>query len=105
MVYVTGGFDQPAIVAALKDFMAAGGGVLEQRSNKNLDLPAIGLQRGAGAIRLGRRVELDQLHGQCVGHNRAALHCWLVGTLFPSKWFTTPVIHAVPERIWGMALI
>jgi hypothetical protein len=28
VVYVTGGFDQPAIVAALKDFMAAGGGVL-----------------------------------------------------------------------------
>ena len=28
VVYVTGGFDQPAIVTALKDFMAAGGGVL-----------------------------------------------------------------------------
>ena len=28
VVYVTGGFDKPEIVAALKDFMAAGGGVL-----------------------------------------------------------------------------
>ncbi len=28
VVYVTGGFDQPAIVTALNDFMAAGGGVL-----------------------------------------------------------------------------
>jgi len=28
VVYVTGGFDQPAVVTALKDFMAAGGGVV-----------------------------------------------------------------------------
>ena len=28
VVYVTGGFDQPAVVTALKEFMAAGGGVL-----------------------------------------------------------------------------